>query len=185
MYGSLDLDCDCSNTGVFEAVAARLPADAIWVTSQLKRTRQTADALIAAGAAASTWIEDAAISEMDFGEFNGKTHAELLAQRTDPWIGFWPISPHEIAPGGESFDGLSERVGDFVDRMHNQHTGRDIVCVAHRGTILAALRQALMLPLQTSVAFTIDNVSLTQLYRFDTVPANGPQFRVPVVGWLP
>ena len=42
IYGQSDLDCDCTDAGVFAALADELPRDAVWVTSQLKRTRQTA-----------------------------------------------------------------------------------------------------------------------------------------------
>jgi alpha-ribazole phosphatase len=45
IYGQRDLDCDCSNEKVFRAVAARLPANAVWVTSALKRAKQTAAAI--------------------------------------------------------------------------------------------------------------------------------------------
>ncbi len=45
MYGSLDEDCDTSDRAVFEGVAAKLPKEALWITSPLKRTKQTAQAL--------------------------------------------------------------------------------------------------------------------------------------------
>ena len=48
IYGQRDLDCDCSDARVFRAVAAVLPQDAVWVTSALKRAKQTAAAIHAA-----------------------------------------------------------------------------------------------------------------------------------------
>ncbi len=185
MYGSLDLDCDCSDEPLFRSVAAKLPKNALWVTSHLKRTRQTADALIAAGAHCQDMIEDRDIAEMDFGSLSGKTHKELIAQRTDSYLGFWPMSPLETAPDGESFTDLYKRVANFTDRMHNAHRGSDIICIAHRGSILAALKNALQLPLPDSVTFKIDNVSLTKVWRYPKLPANGPQFKVLQVSWLP
>ncbi len=185
MYGSLDLDCDISDKALFKAVAARLPRDAVWVTSPLKRTQQTADALIAAGASAAEWLQDPAIAELNFGTHNGRMQAEMIAERTDKFIGFFPISPFETAPEGESFEILSERVANFVNRVHHEYAGRDIVCVAHRGTILAALKQALNLPLSHSVSFRIDNVSVSQLSRFPNRPAGGPEFKLAEVGWTP
>jgi len=127
MYGSLDLDCDTSDTALFSAIAARLPANAAWVTSPLKRTRQTADALIAAGAPEPMLIsEDADIAEMDFGDYNGMTHAELFSSRKgDPFLGFWPMSPHDLAPNGESFTLLRDRVQQFINPVRHTHQ-RDI-----------------------------------------------------------
>ena len=57
--------------------------------------------------------------------------------------------------------------------------------MAHRGTILAALQIALELPLTTSVAFDVGNVSLTRLVHHADVPEGGPFYRVVEVGWLP
>ena len=45
IYGQRDLDCDCSDGGIFTALARELPREAVWVTSQLKRATQTAGSL--------------------------------------------------------------------------------------------------------------------------------------------
>ncbi|NND91349.1 MAG: histidine phosphatase family protein [Granulosicoccus sp.] len=185
MYGSLDVDCDTGDSALFQGIAARLPADALWITSPLKRTQQTAEALLAAGAEAGTLVQDADIVEQDFGDFNGMTHEELFAQREDAYLGFWPLSPEQQAPNGESFSMLRRRVESFINRMIVEHCGRDLVCVAHRGTILAALQIALDLPLRNSVSFDIGNVSLTRLTHHADVPEGGPQWRVVDVSWLP
>ena len=42
IYGQGDLDCDCSDTLIFDVLARELPGDAVWVTSNLVRTKQTA-----------------------------------------------------------------------------------------------------------------------------------------------
>lgn len=187
MYGSLDLDCDTSDGALFTGVAERLPAGATWVTSPLKRTHQTAQALIDAGAPEPALrLQDADIAEMDFGDYNGMTHVELFAARDqDPFLGYWPMSPHERAPNGESFTILRDRVQAFIDRMLEERVGSDIVCVAHRGTILAALQIALDLPLTTSVAFTINNVSLTRLVHHGDAKPGGPRWRIRETDWLP
>ncbi|MFT5894905.1 MAG: alpha-ribazole phosphatase [bacterium] len=185
MYGSLDVDCDTSNEAMFAGVAAKLPKDALWITSPLKRTQQTADALINAGASAAAWAQDADILEQNFGDYNGMTHEELFAQRTDAYLGFWPSSPEVQTPNGESFAMLRARVGNFVNRMVGTHQGKDLVCVAHRGTILAALQIALDLPMKNSVSFDIGNVSLTRLTHHGDVPEDGPNWRVVDVSWLP
>ena len=185
MYGSLDMDCDTSDTPLFKGIAAKLPKDALWITSPLKRTQQTADALIQQGAIAADWAQDADIMEQDFGDYNGLTHEELFALREDAYLGFWPLSPTQQAPNGESFSMLRTRVEAFIQRTVAAHTGKDVVCVAHRGTILAALQIALDLPLHNSVSFDIGNVSLTQLTHHADVPEGGPQWRAVNVNWLP
>lgn len=185
MYGSLDVDSDTSDKPLFAGVAAKLPDNALWVTSQLKRTQQTAQALIEAGATSDKMIQDADIAEQDFGDLNGLTHEEMFALREDAYLGFWPLSPEQQAPNGESFSMLRERVQAFIERTTNTHRGSDVVCVAHRGTILAALQIALELPLKNSVSFDIGNVSLTRLTHHADVPEGGPRWRVGDVSWLP
>jgi alpha-ribazole phosphatase len=185
MYGSLDVDSDTSNEAVFAGVAAKLPQDALWITSPLKRTQQTADALISAGASAAAWVQDPDILEQNFGDYNGMTHEELFALRTDAYLGFWPSAPEIQTPNGESFAMLRARVENFVNRMIETHQGKDLVCVAHRGTILAALQIALDLPMKNSVSFDIGNVSLTRLTHHGDVAEGGPDWRVLDVSWLP
>lgn len=185
MYGSMDLDCDCTNEAVFNGVAARLPKDAVWFHSPLKRTKQTANALIAAGAQVKSLEEDARIIEMNFGDYNGRKLDELIAEREDNYVGFFPATPFETTPNGESLSDVAKRIEAFTDDMHQQHAGKDIVVVAHRGTILAALHNALKLPLESSVSFRIDNVSLSRFWRYPNIPADGPQFKLGEVGWLP
>ena len=185
MYGNLDVDCDTSDSALFQGIAAKLPADALWVTSPLKRTQQTADALIAGGAHCREMIQDGDIVEQDFGDYNGMTHEELFALREDAYLGFWPLPPEQQAPGGESFAMLRQRVEHFIDRMTHTHQGGDIVCVAHRGSILAALQIALNLPMRNSVSFDIGNVSLTRLSYHADVPEGGPQWKIADVSWLP
>ena len=173
MYGSLDLDCTVSDTARFKGVAARLPSDAHWVTSPMKRAMQTAEALLDAGASVGSREVDPDIAEMDFGALNGLTLSELFAQREDPYIGYWPLDPHEQAPDGESFELLARRVQRFMNRMQLERRGQNIVCVSHRGTI------------RTSVAFNIDNVSLTCMTHHDDADVGGPGYRLSEVGWLP
>jgi len=185
MYGSLDVDCDTSDSKLFSSIAQKLPDNSLWVTSPLKRTHQTADALIDGGAVPGPREEDADILEQDFGEYNGMTHTELFALREDAYLSFWPMDPDQQAPDGESFAMLRERVARFVERMCTTHRGKDVVCVAHRGTILAALQIALDTPIRNSVSFNIGNVSLTRLTHHADVPSGGPEWRVVDVGWLP
>ena len=57
IYGQRDLDCDCSDGGIFTALARELPREAVWVTSNLKRATQTAAAIHAAmGQPHRRWI---------------------------------------------------------------------------------------------------------------------------------
>ena len=45
IYGQLDLSSDCSEAASFTGLAEQLPRGAVWVTSNLPRTHQTAAAI--------------------------------------------------------------------------------------------------------------------------------------------
>jgi alpha-ribazole phosphatase len=64
-----------------------------------------------------------------------------------------------------------------VERLTARFAARDVVAVAHGGTIRAALAQALALPAERALGFVIDTCSLTRLDH--VAPADGPaQWRI-------
>src|SRR5246127_2012471 len=49
IYGQEDKPCDCSDAAVFAGLARLLPKKAVWVVSDLRRTHETAQAIVRAG----------------------------------------------------------------------------------------------------------------------------------------
>jgi broad specificity phosphatase PhoE len=163
IYGQDDLDCDCSDGETFGRLAAVLPQEALWVTSHLRRARDTAAAIahrLEAPPSATPIIEPD-FAEQSFGHWQGLTRAEIEATRRGGNHRFWLLPAGETPPGGESFEDVMARVVTAVERLGTRHAGRDIVAVAHGGTIRAALGLALGLDAQRALAFTIDNCALT------------------------
>lgn len=168
-YGQTDFPCETGETALFACLAKRLPRGAAWVTTPLQRTHMTAAALVAAGLDGPTAIPgpdvivEAALIEQHFGEWQGIRYDELAARRGEAWHRFWLAPAHETPPGGESFVALMARVHAAIDRLNRQFAGRDIVAVAHGGTIRAALALALGLSPEAALAFVVDNLSLTRI----------------------
>ena len=183
IYGQTDLSCDCSDTAVFAGLASRLPQEAVWVTSTLRRTHETAAAIVCAGLPGPTSIPGpevaalADLAEQNFGEWQGLTYEELRHSRAGDFHRFWHAPAHLAAPGGESFVAMMERVARAIHRLVAEHQGRDIIAVAHGGTIRAALALALGLEPEAALAFTIENCSLTRIDRIDG-PGQGHGWRV-------
>ena len=173
IYGQLDLSCDCSETAVFIGLAKQLPRDAVWVTSNLRRTHETATAIIRAGLPGPNRIpgpEALAIddlAEQHFDEWQGLAHEDLHRLRASDFHRFWHAPAHEAAPGGESFLALIARVSQAVHRLVENYPGHDIIAVAHGGTIRAALALALGLDPEAALAFTIENCSITRIDHID------------------
>jgi len=123
---------------VFARLAALLPQDAIWVTSHLSRTVQTAQAIQAAGHFTSPEIhQDKDFAEQHLGDWQGLDRRSFLLGRQQEPDSFWYAAADERAPNGESFVDVIERVGAGVARVNRTYSGKDIVAVAHGGTIRA------------------------------------------------
>lgn len=171
-YGQTDVPCDCSNDTAFAGLAAKLPKDAVWVTSPLQRTHLTAAGIVRAGLPGPDPIPgpdvivEPDLIEQDFGEWQGVTYAELAQRNGNLWPRFWLSPAHEAPPGGESFVQLLERAHRGILRLSAEHAGRDIIAVTHGGTIRAAVTLALGLTPEAALALTIDNLSLTRIEHF-------------------
>lgn len=76
---------------------------------------------------------DERLREVDFGDFEGRTRAEL---EHDPrWLA-WIADPFERpAPGGEAYRDLRERVMDWLVDARAAHAGGHVAAVTHSGTI--------------------------------------------------
>jgi len=182
IYGQKDLTCDTSDREVFEAVAKILPRDAVWVASSLMRTHQTADAIWAAGfPKPAAMAKEAALAEQHLGKWQGMNRAAFLASR--PLGSHWFAAIDEAAPGGESFMDLYTRACGAIARIGAEHAGRDVIAVAHGGTIKAAIGLALGGLPEKGLAFDIDNCSVTRLDHFAS--EGHANWRLPMVNQQP
>ena len=151
---------------VFSAVGKILPRDAVWIASNLKRTHQTAEAIWAAGfpKPADMAHGEVDLAEQHLGAWQGMNRAAFLASR--PAGSHWFADIDQPAPGGESFMDLYNRVRGVIERINTNHAGRDVIAVAHGGTIKAAIGLALGEQPEKGLAFDIDNCSVTRLESF-------------------
>ena len=182
IYGQKDLGCDTSDSVVFAAVGKILPRDAVWFASNLKRTHQTADAIWNAGFPRPAMLrQEPALAEQHLGQWQGMNRAAFLASR--PVGSHWFSAIDEPAPGGESFMDLYTRVRSAILRINAEHAGRDVIAVAHGGTIKAAIGLALAGQPDKGLAFDIDNCSVTRLDHL--AGAGHGSWRIPMVNQQP
>jgi alpha-ribazole phosphatase len=182
IYGQKDLGCDTTDREVFEAVAKILPRHAVWYASSLKRTLQTAEAIWASGfPKPATMPREAAFAEQHLGQYQGMNRAAFLA--TLPAGTQWFSGVDEPAPGGESFMDLYNRTCEAIDRITSKEAGKDVIAVAHGGTIRAAVALALGGLAEKGLAFDIDNCSVTRLDHYAS--AEKSVWRLPMVNQQP
>jgi alpha-ribazole phosphatase len=181
IYGQQDLGCDTSDRVVFEAVGKILPRNAVWYASNLKRTHQTAEAIWAAGFPKPAEMpHEKAFAEQHLGQLQGMNRAAFVASL--PAGRHWLTSLDEPAPGGESFRDLYNRACAAIERITRERAGRDVIAVAHGGTIMAAVGLALGQP-DKGLSFEIGNVSVTRLDHIAV--GSGAVWRLPMVNQQP
>ncbi|MBL10305.1 MAG: hypothetical protein CL402_07305 [Acidiferrobacteraceae bacterium] len=124
-YGRLDVDLDISflQQGPKILESLPLPFDRVF-TSPLKRCIRLADTL------KLPYIIDARILELDFGEWEGLSWAEIGENQIDAWA----ADPYNFTfPKGENFASLCSRVGAFLNDLTDDKT----LLISHAGVIKA------------------------------------------------
>jgi len=184
IYGQSDPPCDCSDRPVFERLARILPRGAVWFASHLRRAHQTAAAIWEAGYGDGIELRSAeALAEQHLGDWQGMDRAAFFADRRPAPGSYWFARADEKAPGGESFAEVVLRVREAVAAITAECAGRDIVAVAHGGSIRAALAVALGIEPQGALGIAIENCSLTRLDHYQGKGESG--WRVAMVNHQP
>ena len=182
IYGQKDLGCDTSDRVVFEAVGKILPRNAVWYASGPRRSIRRGTAIWAAGCPRPSDMPHVyAFAEQHLGQWQGMNRAAFLASQ--PAGRHWFAAIDEPAPGGESFMDLYNRTCDAIERINAEQAGRDVIVVAHGGTIKAAVGLALGGQPEKGLVFDIDNCSVTRLDHLASEGHNG--WRLPMVNQQP
>jgi broad specificity phosphatase PhoE len=119
------------------ARTGRGPVDFDYVSSPLRRARETIELMRGPlGLPPNGYRVEVRLSEIAFGDWEGFTIAQLhirdpqriAAREQDKW--------HFVPPGGESYEAVSKRVGEWYQRL-----AHDTVAVAHGGTARGLIAQ--------------------------------------------
>lgn len=144
------LDVPLNELGQRQAMAlaralAKEPLDHV-VSSPLRRARDTAAAIAAVHGL--TPVVDDALAEMDLGELEGLSGAEMRARYPDflrAWAG--PNGATLPMPGGESLTQVQERAWAAVERLREQWPEGVVAAVTHNFVLAALVCRAIGLPL--------------------------------------
>ena len=134
-YGRLDVDCEDPQP-IARGLRPQIPADTPVIASPLRRARRLAEAL-------TPQVQtDARLSEIDFGEWEGKAWDEIDRASLDRWAA---DVLHFVPPGGESVAQLQARVIDFAEDLRRSGPPR-VALVAHAGVLRALVGHWQQLP---------------------------------------
>jgi ribonuclease H / adenosylcobalamin/alpha-ribazole phosphatase len=141
------VDVELSDEGRAQAgaLAARLAGVAFErvVSSPLARARQTAEIVAAALHQPADLSIDRRLSEMDYGEWEGLTYAQIYERDGDRRRA-WEVDPAGIAcPGGESADDVAARARAFLTDLLAEHVDRHGGDTADTPPVLAVAHSSL------------------------------------------
>ncbi|TQL67866.1 broad specificity phosphatase PhoE [Nocardioides albertanoniae] len=133
------------------------------ITSPVRRTVETGD--IVAGALDAELVEEPGFAELEFGEWDGLTFAEVVSRFPDEmkaWMGSSAVAP----PGGESLADCHERVQDALTRVLAAHAGETVVVTTHVSPIKLLVAAALGAPPDGAFSMELAPASVTVVSYF-------------------
>lgn len=114
---------------------------------------------------------EARLQEVGFGEWEGRTAAEIEAA-TPGAVARFKADPFGARPvGAEPLEAFHARVAAALEELVEQHVGEHVLLVGHAGVIRMAFAWALDVPLGHAYRIEVANASLTRL-RFNDGPAS-------------
>ena len=159
------LDIPLSATGRWQAkrLAEALrdqPIQAIYA-SDLARAWETAQYV--ARTHTITVTKEEGLRERHFGEFEGKTFAEIESALPEQSLRWRKRDPHFAPAGGETLVVLRSRVLEAAARLAALHPGEQIALVGHGGVMDVLYRAATRVDLQAPRTWTLGNAAINRL----------------------
>jgi ribonuclease H / adenosylcobalamin/alpha-ribazole phosphatase len=131
------------------------------VTSPLTRTRETAE-LVAEALGAGPVVVDDDLRELNFGEWDGFSFAEVRERWPAEHAAFMR-STRAVPPGGESLDAVALRVESARRRLLEAYARRTVVVVTHVTPVKVLVTRALGAPLDAVHRMELAPASVTTL----------------------
>jgi 2,3-bisphosphoglycerate-dependent phosphoglycerate mutase len=163
IQGQLDIGLNAKGRWQAERAGAALAADDIDVVYSSDLWRAYDTALSVAKPHGLNVQTDEALRERGFGEFEGKTFAEIEAAMPEQALLWRKRVPDFAPPGGESLLQLRERVVQCISALAEKNSGKHIVIVSHGGVMDVLYRAATGLDIQAARTWDLHNAAVNRL----------------------
>ena len=163
IQGQLDIPLSANGRWQAERLAGALrdePIEAIYA-SDLARAWETAYYLGQVQGQPVT--KEIGLRERDFGDFEGKTFAEIEVLLPEQSMRWRKRDPEFSPAGGESLIALRARVVQTVERLAAKHPGKQIALVSHGGVMDVLYRAATRLEIQAPRTWALGNTAINRL----------------------
>jgi len=142
------------------AVSGERPWQQI-ISSPLRRCSEFAQALSEKMSIPLT--RDERLKEVGFGEWEGKTGAEIRSIAPETLARFYHDPIGNRPSGAEPLDQFSYRVNSALDTSLTAHPGKHLLLIAHAGVIRAILTRSLSAPLGSMYRLSISTATISRL----------------------
>lgn len=177
------LDIGLNDTGRWQArrLALALATEDIAAIYASDLERAYATALSVAQTKGLPLTADAGLRERGFGEFEGKTFAEIEAVLPDQALQWRKRVPNFSPQGGESLLQFRERVLQTVSAIAAKNKGNQILIASHGGAMDVLYRAATGQDLQAPRTWTLGNAAINRLMWSPSTDHDHGHFTL--VGW--
>ncbi len=163
IQGHLDIPLSATGRWQAERLAQALSEDPIDVIYASDLTRAWETAQYVAKTHGITVTAEEGLRERHFGDFEGKTFAEIEAALPEQSLR-WRKRDPEFAPnGGETLVALRTRVLEAASRLAARHPGEQIALVGHGGVMDVLYRAATRLDIQAPRTWELGNAAINRL----------------------
>jgi len=109
-------------------------------------------------------ITNTALTEISFGEWEGKTPAEIKTHDPVLFHDFHRDPVKNRPPGAESLETFSTRIMDGLSLLIKEHTGKKILLVTHAGIMRTILIHVLSAPLKSRQSIRFPYAGMLRLF---------------------
>ena len=163
IQGQLDIGLNAKGRWQASRAGAALADETIDVVYSSDLWRAYDTALSVAQPHGLTIQTDEALRERGFGEFEGKTFAEIETALPEQALQWRKRVPDFAPAGGESLLTFRERITSCIRGLAAQNPGKHIVIVSHGGVMDVLYRAATGLDLQAPRSWELTNAAINRL----------------------
>ena len=163
IQGHLDIPLSANGRWQAERLADALKGEPLAAIYASDLTRAWETAQYVARAQGLEVIKEVGLRERGFGDFQGKTFAEIEALLPEQSTRWRKRDPEFSPQGGESLVALRSRVISATERLAALHPGEQIAVVGHGGVMDVLYRAATRLEIQAPRTWALGNAAINRL----------------------
>ncbi len=103
------------------------------------------------------------LMEIGFGEWEGRTAEELMADDSESLLRFWSDPLNNTPPGAETLEAFEQRITAVWNDILQQYPGQHLLLVGHAGMIRMIMRHVLGMPLDNMFRLRVELAGISRI----------------------